>query len=207
MKSTVVKASLRNDAGKKAANSIRKEGMVPAILYGGNEQKLLQIDERQFNHIVYTPNVYLIDLDVDGEVTRAILQDIQFHPVTDKVTHADFLMITDDSPVVISIPIKTLGNARGVINGGKLNINRRRLKVKGLPSALTDNIEINIAPLRIGQSIKVKEIQVEGLQFLDPPNDVVISVKTSRTAVAEDDEDEEEGAEGAEAAAEESAEA
>lgn len=206
MKSTIVKASLRQEAGKKAANSLRKEGMVPAILYGGNDQKLLQIDERQFNHIVYTPNVYLIDLDVDGEVTRAILQDIQFHPVTDKVTHADFLMITNDSPVVISIPIKTLGNARGVINGGKLNVNRRKLKVKGLPSALTDGIEINIAPLRIGQAIKVKDIQVEGLQFLDPPNDVVISVKTSRTAVADDDEDEE-GAEGAEAATEESAEA
>ena len=134
MKSTVVKASLRNDAGRKISNSLRRQGLVPAIVYGGEEQVLVQIDERQFKNIVYTPNVYLIDLDVEGTTYKTILQDIQFHPVTDKITHADFLLISEDKPVIISIPVNSVGTSKGVVAGGKLNINRRKLKVKFLRS-------------------------------------------------------------------------
>jgi len=192
MKSTVVKASLRKDAGRKISNSLRREGLVPAIVYGGEEQVLLQIDERQFKNIVYTPNVYLIDLNVDGTVHKVILQDIQFHPVSDKIIHADFLLITEDKPVIISLPVHSTGTSKGVVAGGKLNINRRKLKVKGLPSALPDTIELDITPLKIGDSIKVKEIKVNGLEFLDPKSDVILAVRTTRTAIKEDDEEEEE---------------
>jgi large subunit ribosomal protein L25 len=199
MKSTVVKASLRNDAGRKISNSLRRQGLVPAIVYGGEEQVLVQIDERQFKNIVYTPNVYLIDLDVEGTTYKTILQDIQFHPVTDKITHADFLLISEDKPVIISIPVNSVGTSKGVVAGGKLNINRRKLKVKALPSALPDSIELDITPLKIGDSIKVKEVKVNGLELLDPKSDVVLAVKATRTSARGGDDDDEEEAATAEA--------
>lgn len=197
MKSIVVTASARNGIGGKVSNQLRKKGLVPAIIYGGQEQILLQIDEREFKKIVYTPNVYLIDLDVEGTTYKTVLQDVQFHPVSDKVVHADFLMISDDKPVVISLPVHSTGTSKGVMAGGKLTINRRKLKVKALPSALPDAIELDITPLRIGDSIKVKQVNVNGLEFLDPANDVVLAVKATRTSGkgAGDDEEEEEAAE------------
>ena len=199
MKSTVVKASLRNDAGRKISNSLRRQGLVPAIVYGGEEQVLVQIDERQFKNIVYTPNVYLIDLDVEGTTYKTILQDIQFHPVTDKITHADFLLISEDKPVIISIPVNSVGTSKGVVAGGKLNIKTRKLKVKALPSALPDSIELDITPLKIGDSIKVKEVKVNGLELLDPKSDVVLAVKVTRTSARGGDDDDEEEAATAEA--------
>ncbi len=194
MKSITIKASKRENSGKKGSTDLRRAGMVPGILYGGAEQTLVKIDERQFKNLVYTPNVYLVDLDIDGQVIKAVLQDIQFHPVTDRVMHADFLLVTDDKPVVIAIPVITEGASVGVVAGGKLTVNRRRLKVKGLASALVDTISINISDLKIGDSVKINEVKINGLEILDPASDVVLSVKATRAARVEDEEEEKEDA-------------
>jgi large subunit ribosomal protein L25 len=202
MKSIAIKASKRENSGKKGSTDLRRAGMVPGILYGGAEQTLVKIDERQFKNLVYTPNVYLVDLDIDGQVTKAVLQDIQFHPVTDRVMHADFLLVTDDKPVVIAIPVITEGASVGVVAGGKLTVNRRRLKVKGLASALVDTISIDISDLKIGDSVKINEIKINGLEILDPASDVILSVKATRAARGGDEEEEEAVAEGETAEAE-----
>ena len=194
MKSITIKASKRENSGKKESTDLRRAGMVPGILYGGAEQTLVKIDERQFKNLVYTPNVYLVDLDIDDQVIKAVLQDIQFHPVTDRVMHADFLLVTDDKPVVIAIPVITEGASVGVVAGGKLTVNRRRLKVKGLASALVDTISINISDLKIGDAVKINEVKINGLEILDPASDVVLSVKATRAARVEDEEEEKEEA-------------
>lgn len=200
MKSISIKASKRTETGKKVAKSLRAEGMVPGILYGNGEQTLIQIDARELKDLIYTPHVYLVDLDVDGKTVQCILKDIQFHPVTDNYEHIDFLAISQDKPVQIAIPVVPVGTARGVINGGKMVMVRRKIRVKGLPSALPDTIEIPVAKLKIGQSVKIKDVNIEGLELVAPPNDVIISIRTTRKIVEDDEEDEDEegAAEGAE---------
>ncbi len=150
--------------------------------------------------------VYFIDLDIDGTKHRAIVKDVQFHPVTDRVLHIDFLEVMEGKVVTVNMPIKLTGNSRGVLNGGKLRVVTRRLKVNGLAEALPEFITIDITNVRIGQSIKVGDIKVDGLSLLDTANAVVVAVKRSRVSAA-DEEEEEEGEEGAEATTEETAEA
>lgn len=200
MKSVALSGNKRAERGSSNANSLRKEEKVPCVIYGGKENIHFTVNEVQFGKLINTPEVYFIDLDIDGSKYKAIIKDIQFHPVTDRPMHIDFLEVSEDKPVTVSIPVKLTGNARGVINGGKLRMVTRRLKVNGLPSALPEAIELDITNLRIGQSIKVEAIDMEGLTFLDSPNAVVAAVKMSRVAIA--DEEEEETEEGAEASAE-----
>lgn len=197
MKTITIKASKRAETGKKVAKALRAEGMVPGILYGNGDQTLIQVDARQLKTIVYTPHVYLVDIDVDGTSVQAILKDIQFHPVTDDYEHVDFLAISDDKPVEIAVPVTAVGTSKGVMNGGKMVMVKRKIRVKGLPSALPDNIEIPVTKLKIGQSVKIKDVSIEGLELVAPPNDVIISIRTTRKVVADDeDEDEAAGTEG-----------
>lgn len=196
MKSVVIKGEVRNSLGKKDAKKLRAAEKAPAVLYGGEETIHFSVDFSELRQLIYTPSVYLIDLDLDGKTYKAIMQDIQWHPVEEQVLHVDFLMIGDDRPVKIEVPIKVSGHAKGIKAGGKLNTNLRRLKVKALATDLPDAIEIDVTKLGLGQSIKVADLKVDNVEFLDPKSNVVVSVAITRaarsaagTAAVEDDEE------------------
>lgn len=205
MKSIALQGNKRADRGTTDAKALRSAEKIPAVLYGGKENTHFTVNEIQFGKIIHSPNVYFIDLDIDGSTHRAIIKDVQFHPVTDRVLHIDFLEVVEGKAITVNMPIKLTGNSRGVLNGGKLRTVTRRLKVNGLAETLPEFITIDITNLRIGQSIKVGDIQVDGLRLLDAANAVVVAVKRSRVSTADTDEDEDE--EGAEAATSEAAEA
>jgi len=194
MESISLSGNKRTERGTTAARAIRKENKVPCVIYGGKENVHFTVNELQFSKIIHTPKVYFINLDIDGTAFKAIIKDVQFHPVTDRPLHVDFLEVIEDKLLTVNIPIKVTGTSKGVLNGGKLRIVTRKLKISGLPSALPESIEVDITNLKIGQSTKVGDLSIDGIKFLDAENAVVVAVKTSRVAVeviAEDEEGEE----------------
>lgn len=183
MKSVAMFGTARTDVGKVSTKTLRKEGKVPCVLYGGSDHVHFSMYEPDFKLLVYTPNTYKVKLDIDGKIYRAILKDIQYHPVNDSILHADFLAISDDKAVEIGIPVKVVGNSVGVRQGGKLVVKAKKLRVRALPSQLPDFIEVNIETLEIGKSIKVGDLEaVAGIALLDSPNNPVVSVNTTRAA-------------------------
>ena len=210
MKSLTINASQRESVGKKATKALRNAGQVPCVIYGGDTIIHFAAPEIAFKNLVYTPDVHTVVIELDnGTKVNAILQDIQFHPVTDKILHIDFIQIFDDKPITIEIPFRTTGNSRGVRNGGVLRFNLRRIKVKGLSTDIPDYLEGDITNLKIGNKLFVSDLETDNFTILHPDNMVVCQVRTSRVAIEdEEDEDEEteEGAEGAEASAETSTE-
>ena len=201
MKSLAISVKERENVGKSSSKALRNQGKVPCVLYGGEKQVCFYAHENDFRKLVYTPDVFIVELNIDGETKRAIMQDIQFHPVTDKILHIDFLEVFNDKEVTVSIPVILNGLAIGVRNGGNLMFRRRKIITRGLIENLPDAIEINIEDIKIGQFIYIKDIEVEGCEFLAPASSVVVGVKTSRAAIEEEEEEEgEEGEEGAEAA-------
>lgn len=208
MKSVDVKGQKREVLGKKFSKKLREQELIPSVLYGGEEVIHLAVPFNELRKLVYTPDVYLINLDIEGEVYKAIIQDIQWHPVDEQILHIDFLKVTDDKPIYISIPIVIKGMAKGIKGGGKLKTNMRKLRVKALAENLPDTIEIDITRLGIGDSIKVEELQRDNLEFMDNKSNLIVGVVSTRVAQAgmmlpEDEEEEaaaaEEG-EGVEAA-------
>ncbi len=208
MKTVSLSGSPRESVGKKGAASLRTGERIPAVIYGGKEQIHFSIAEKEAKKLVFTPNVYLIEIEVDGKSFKVILQETQLHPVTDRIIHLDFLEITDDKPFKIKLPVKLEGFSRGVRNGGRLRQNFRKLKVFGLAKDMPESIEIDITPIRIGQKRRVSDLTKNGLTFLDPANAVVVGVQTARAAIEEEEEEEEaeasEGSEETEGAAAES---
>ena len=199
MKSLVVEGKKRETLGKKEAKRLRAQEIVPAVLYGGDEVIHFAVPFGDLRKLIYTPSVYLIDLDIEGEKYKAIIQDVQWHPVEEQILHIDFLKVEDGKPVKISIPVQLTGMAKGIKAGGKLKNNLRRLKVKALAENLPDVITIDVTSLAIGQSIKVGDLNFEKLEFLDSKSNMVVSIITSRaakSAMGTLPEDEEEGAEG-----------
>ncbi len=200
MKTIEINASKRAETGSKSAKATRREGMVPCVLYGGEVIEHVEIERLAFRSLIETPDTYLIELNIDGAKRRAVLKEVQYHPVTDKVIHADFLEVNDTDPVTVRIPVVTKGTARGVLNGGVLIVVRRKVIIKGLVNDIPETIELDIARLRIGHSIKVRDLNYNGLLFLDPQGGDIVAVKTSRGAFEEEEEEEEEeteeGAEG-----------
>jgi len=194
MKSLTINASQRESLGKKATKALRNAGQVPCVVYGGDTVTHFTAPELAFSKLVYTPDVHTVSIALDnGTSINAILQDIQFHPVTDKILHIDFIQFFDDKPITMEIPVRTTGKSPGVANGGNLKYNVRRLKVKGLASNLPDQITADISELKIGNKLYVTGLESEGFEFLHADNTVVIQVKNARNAI----EDElEEGAEG-----------
>ena len=203
MKSFAISADVR-ETNKIATRALRNQGKVPCVLYGGEKQVYFSLKENDLDKLVNTPSVFLVEIDFEGTTYKAILQDIQFHPVTDRIDHVDFLQIVDDKEVTMNIPINFNGSAIGVKNGGNLLVRRRTIKTRALPSNLPDAIEVNIDDLKIGKTIFVGDIRDEKYTYLAQDNAVIVGVKMSRGAVLDEDEDEEgaEGAEGAEAAPE-----
>ena len=196
MKTLAINVQLREKVGKSNTRSLRNQGNVPCVLYGGEKQVTFYAHENDFRKLVYTPDVFLVELDINGDKVNAIMQDIQFHPVTDKILHIDFLQVFDDKPVTVSIPVILNGIAVGVRNGGNLLFRRNKIITKGLISNLPDAIELNIEHLKIGMFIYIKDISIEGCEFLAPGNSVVVGVKTARTAIEEEVEEEEGEGEG-----------
>ena len=184
MKSVSISGSSRTNVGKKDAKAVRNAGAVPCVLYGGKEQKTFSVKYNDLLPLVYTPEVLSVELNIDGNSYKALMQEIQFHPINDKIMHIDFLEMFDNKPVVIDIPVHTTGNSIGVKAGGKLTLNVRKLKVKALPAHLPDSIEIKIDDLDIGKSIRVSEIPVNNIELLDTPNMVVATIKVTRNMVS-----------------------
>ncbi|HRG58100.1 MAG TPA: 50S ribosomal protein L25/general stress protein Ctc [Bacteroidia bacterium] len=184
MKSVSISGSSRTNVGKKDAKAVRNAGAVPCVLYGGKEQKTFSVKYNDLLPLVYTPEVLSVELNIDGNSYKALMQEIQFHPINDKIMHIDFLEMFDNKPVVIDIPVHTTGNSIGVKAGGKLTLNVRKLKVKALPAHLPDSIEIKIDDLDIGKSIRVSEIPVSNIELLDTPNMVVATIKVTRNMVS-----------------------
>lgn len=206
MKSITIKGSQRESVGKVSTKALRNAGKVPCVLYGGEAPVHFSAEELSFKNLVYTPNAHTVLIELEnGESYQAVLQDIQFHPVTDRILHIDFFQLFKDKPISMNIPVRLEGNSPGVRNGGRLLRRKRKLAVKALPDLLPDEIVIDISKLRIGGTISVESIRVDEYTIMHPDNQAIVQVKASRTSVADDEEDED--AEGAEAPAAEGAEA
>jgi large subunit ribosomal protein L25 len=185
MKSITINGTKRAADTKQETRQLRAEGKVPCVLYGGSEQIHFSTPALALKGLVYTPEVHTVDLNIDGTEYKAILKDIQMHAVTDKILHMDFLLMKDDKKVTIDIPVKVTGNAPGVRAGGQLLTKMRKLKISALPKDLPDMVEVKIDELNIGDSYRVRDIQIPGVEFLDSPNNVITAVKTTRLVVEE----------------------
>lgn len=194
MKSLAINGTLRETNGKKGAKALRDQENILCVLYGGSSPVHFSAPVKDFKKLVYNHEVHTVDLTIDGKSYKAVMKDLQFHPVTDAVLHIDFLELSDDKEVEMDIPVKIEGNSVGVRAGGKLVTKVRTLKVRALPKNLPDTISVNIDSLEIGKAIRVADITLKGVELLDSPNNVITSVQTTRQVAAV-------GAEGAAAAA------
>ena len=203
MKSITIKGSKRESVGKLASKALRNADKVPCVLYGSEKPLHFSANELDFSKLVYTPNAHTVVIDLDeGKKINAILQDIQFHPVSDKILHVDFYQVFDDKPVTMEIPVIFEGSAPGVlISGGVLSINKRKLKVRAVPSSLPDFITADISGLELGNKLLIEELKSDNYTILHPDNTVICKVRTSRAAIEveevaeETTEDSEEGQE------------
>ena len=204
MKSITIKGSERESVGKKATKALRNAGKVPCVVYGGEKPLHFAADELAFRNLVYTPNAHTVVVELeDGKKVNAIMQDIQFHPVTDNILHIDFYQLFEDKELTMKIPVRLHGNSPGVRNGGRLLFRKRKLSIRALPGNLPDFFDIDISGLKIGDNITVETLLSDKFTILHPDTTVVVQVKMARAAVVveEEGEDEEE-LEGAEATAE-----
>ena len=183
MKSITIKGSERESVGKKATKAVRDAGMVPCVIYGGNQPVHFVADERAFKDLVYTPNAHTVVVELNGTSYNVIMQDIQFHPVSDKILHIDFFQLSDDKEIIMEVPVKVTGTSPGVLLGGVLRLNQRRLKVKALPKNLPDFVEANISELQMGNKLYVTKIETNNFKLMHPDNTVVCQVRISRAAM------------------------
>lgn len=209
MKSITIKGSQRESVGKKSSKALRNAGKIPCVVYGGETPVHFSADEMLFKDLVYTPNAHTVVIEFEnGDTIQAVMQDIQFHPVSDSIMHVDFYQLFSDKPVTMAIPVRLNGNAPGVRNGGRLLFRNRKLTIRALPEDLPDFFDIDISGLKIGDLISVESVKKDAFTILHPDSTVIVQVKTSRTVIEvteEEDEGEGQGAEevAAEAPAEE----
>ena len=183
MKSITIKGSERESVGKVATKALRNAGLVPCVLYGGNQAVHFSADERAFKSLVYTPNAHTVVIELGDKSFNAILQDIQVHPVSDKILHIDFFQIQDDKEITMEVPVKIIGKSKGVMAGGDLRLNNRKLKVRALPKNLPDFVEADITPLDMGNKLYVTKVPSENFKIMHPDNTVICQVKISRAAM------------------------
>ncbi|MFE3871312.1 50S ribosomal protein L25/general stress protein Ctc [Flavobacterium sp. ZS1P70] len=184
MKSITIKGSERESVGKVATKALRNAGLVPCVLYGGNQAVHFSAEVMAFKNLVYTPNAHTVEIDLGkGKSFNAILQDIQVHPVSDKILHIDFFQLFDDKEITMEVPVKVVGTSKGVLAGGVLRLNTRKLKVKALPKNLPDFIEADITPLEMGNKLYVTKLVNENYKLIHPDNTVVAQVRISRAAM------------------------
>ncbi len=182
MKTVSLSGSPRANVGKTDAAALRKQGRVPCVIYGAGEQTHFSADSRDFKNIIFTPETNLVEVNVDGKKYRTVLQEAQYHKINDRLIHADFLLVSDDKPVTVQLPVKTIGQSEGVKAGGKLNIKLRKVKVRGLISKLPEFIELNVEKLAIGKAIAAGDVNIDGITLLHPKNISIVSVDTTRAA-------------------------
>ncbi len=183
MKSITIKGSERESVGKAATRTARNAGMVPCVLYGGDQPVHFIAEEKAFKDLVYTPNVHTVVIELAGKTYNAILQDIQFHPVSDKILHIDFYELDDAKEITMEVPVKVVGTSPGVLGGGVLRLNQRKLKVRALPKNLPDFVEANISELEMGNKLYITKLETNNFKLLNPENTVVVQVRISRAAM------------------------
>ena len=198
MKSITIQGTKRENVGKKSTKALRDAELVPCVVYGGEQPLHFSTEEKSFKNLVYTPEAHTVVIELDGQKIDAVLQDIQFHPITDKILHVDFYQLSANKPVVMSVPVRITGRAKGVVAGGVLRQSFRKLTLKAIPANLPDEIVIDVTPLRIGNKLYVGDIKNDAYTFLHPDNAVIAAVKMSRNAmkagaaIVDEEEDEEE---------------
>ena len=180
MKSIAISGSPRENVGKRDAKELRYNGLVPAVLYGGKTQTHFSVSAADLKPVIYTPVVHFIDITVAGVKSQAIIQDIQFHPLTEKILHVDFLLLDEKKPIAIEIPIRLTGTSPGVKMGGKLVQKLRKLRIKALPKDHLDNIDVSIEGLEVGKSVRVADLKFDKLTITNAIEDTIVSVTTSR---------------------------
>ena len=184
MKSVSISGSLRENVGKKDAKAQRNKGMIPCVIYGGKDQKMFVVDERQFKNLLYTPEVRYAEVNIDGDVRKAIVQETQFHAITDKLMHVDFLEVVDGKAITIELPLKISGTSPGVLKGGMLKKRVRKLKVRGLLENIPEEITADISNLEINDMTKIGDIHIDNLEIVDNPNKVILQVVPTRGSAA-----------------------
>ena len=182
MKSFELKGTLRKSLGKKDAKVLRRNKLVPCVMYGGKENLHFFAPTGEFKNLVYTNHVYIININLNDTVHLAIMKEIQFHPVSDELVHIDFIEVSMDKPVVIGLPVEITGNSVGIRAGGKLRQRKKYILVRGMIKDLPDSIVIDISELNIGQSILAGDLKYDKIQVLEPIHALVVGVVTSRIA-------------------------
>ena len=189
MKSIEVKGSLRTETGKKATHELRKNDSIPCVLYGSQKDENGNIIDTHFavtneavRKLVYTPHIYVVDLNIDGKIVNAVMKDIQFHPVTDNILHIDLLEVSDKKPVVMEVPVKLEGHAEGVKAGGKLTLSMKKIKVKALYTSIPERVVINVDNLGLGKTMQIGDLHFDGLELMNAKNAVVCAVQLTRAA-------------------------
>ncbi len=191
MKTAQLSGSLRANVGKKDAKALRNEGFVPCVLYGQGDQTHFAVKRVPLEKLVFSPDIYQIELDIDGKKAKAIIRELQQHPTKDSVQHVDFLELNETKEVRVKLPVRLTGSSEGVRAGGKLMQVFRHMQCQGFPNVLPEEIKIDITPMRIGHSFRVSNIDIPGVKILDPANAVVVAVKMARGAVKSSDADSE----------------
>jgi len=184
MKTFKIKGTARQAVGKKDSKQLRKQDLVPCVIYGGEKVVHFQAHENEFRKIIYTPSVFQVEIDVQGQLYQTFMQASQFHPVTDKLLHIDFLEIRDNVPVRLEIPVRLDGYAKGIQQGGRLKSNLRTLKAKGFSKNFPDEIVIDVTELNLGESVRVSDVKVEGIEILNAKSVPVATVVVTRAARA-----------------------
>ena len=181
MKTTVLAASKREDLGKRGSKLLRSEGKIPAVIYAQGQASHIALDYKSTKKVVFTPETYVIELDIEGEKVETLIRDVQYHPTKDTIEHIELIQISSDKEVVLSLPIKLVGTPAGVIQGGKMMTKLRKLTVKGIPTQLPEYVEIDVSALELGTTIKVQDAEFEGINVLTSPTTAVASVEIPRS--------------------------
>ena len=182
MRTIEITGSFRKELGKKSSRDLRNSNNVPCVIYGGKENVHFFSHENNFNKLVYTPDAHLVKLSIEGKEYKAVMKEIQFHPVTDKIIHIDFTEVSENKPITINIPVRITGDAVGVKAGGKLRVKMRSLSVKGLVNDIPEYLTVDVTNLQIHESVKVGDLSFDKIELLDPRKLMVVSVATSRVA-------------------------
>ena len=185
MKTLEVKAVKRAEFGKKAAKAFRREGLIPCVIYGGSEEIAFTVDAKEIKPLIYTPNSYIVELNFDGKIEKAVMREVQFRPVREQILQIDFYRVQEGKPVAISIPVRLSGTAEGVKIGGKLALSARKLMVKAMVDQLPDEIVVDVTPLQVGQTIFVGDLKQENVTFVTPATTAVCAVRVTRASRAQ----------------------
>lgn len=182
MKTFELSASARQDLGKKASKELRKGDNIPAVIYGANFNQSIVVTDDAVRKLIYSPDIFVVNMNIDGKATTCILKDIQFHPVTDRILHIDFLQVEEAKPIVIDVPVKLTGHAEGVKAGGKLSLEMRKIRVKGLYKNIPEFLSIDVTNLGLGKTLQIGQLSFDNLELMNAKNNVVAAVKLTRAA-------------------------